>query len=78
MIFFTLNCGVDLCSLVGEWGGGNESRALCTLSHLECSQTGCPEVADSFEMAPAGTGCEVEDRVRVVSPPSLFYGSCES
>lgn len=33
------------------WGEGNESRAPCTLSHLEHSQTGCPEVADSFEMA---------------------------
>lgn len=33
--FFTLNYGVDLCSSVGEWGEGNESRAFCTLSHLE-------------------------------------------
>lgn len=75
--FFPLNYGVALCSSVGEWGEGNKSRAFCTLSHLECSQTRCPEVADSFEMAAAGTGFEVEDRLQMVSPPSLFYGSCE-
>lgn len=72
--FFTLNYGVDLCSSVGEWGEGNESRAFCTLSHLECSQTGCPEVADSLEMAAAGTGCEVEDRVRWFLLPACFIG----
>ena len=47
---------ISVLQWVGQ-GEENESRAFCTLSRWESSQTGCPKVADSFEMAPAGPGC---------------------
>lgn len=51
-----------LCSpSVGRWGEENEARALCTVSHWECSQTGCPKVTESLGIAPVGTGSVVGD-----------------
>lgn len=58
----------------GGWGEGNESRALCTMLRLERSQTRCPEVADSFEMAPTGICCAMEDGCYVAQRLSWVDG----